>query len=170
MVDVEKLTKETIASGGVLALLYFDIHGKNAEVLQELGAGFVQQLLKQDGVIWAIGEVDEPIEQKEICSTSVEVKILTSNFLSLSKICSLYSPISIEILRPNEIKLTLDNVHQLLLDVSTMAFEYKKFIVERISKAEELEQYRITLQQKIDLGKRILNRKKDKENNKEGIV
>ncbi len=162
--DVDKLTKDTIARGGVLALLYFDIHGNSPNVLKELAAGFVQRMLKEPGVVWALSEIDEPITQGEFFSTSIEVKILTQDYSSLAKICATYSPFSLEILKPDEIRLTLNKAHELLLDVSTMAFDYKKYILEKLSKPEDLERYRKSLEQKIELGKRLLEKKNKKEN------
>jgi hypothetical protein len=159
MNEADKLTKNTIAEGGVLALLYFDIHGTSVDVLKNLSAGFVQQLLNEQGVVWVIGEIDEPISQGDLFSTSTEVKILTKSFLDLVKLCAKYSPFSVEILEPNEINLSLDKAHELLLTVSTVAFDYKKYIVERLSKPEDLERYRKSLEHKIELGKRLLEKK-----------
>ena len=162
MTDVDKLTKKTLADGGVMALLYFDVHGSSKDLLKQLSAGFIQKLLKEPGVIWAIGEIDEPVSQGELFSTSIEVKLLTTDFPSMVKLVALYSPFSIEILKPNEIKLPLDKAHELLLEVSTMAFDYKKYILEKLSKPEDFERYRKTLEQKVELGKRILEKKEKK--------
>jgi len=159
MVDVEKVTKETVEKGGVLALLYFDLHGSSKETLQNLGAGFVQKLLKEEGVVFAMGEIDEPMERDPGFSTSVEVKILIKEFIQLEKLCALYSPLSIEILRPDEIKLSIDKAHELLMDISTKTFELKKFILQRTSSKEEVEKYKRDLEMKAELGKKLLERK-----------
>lgn len=163
MADIEKLTKDTIAHGGIISLLYFDLHGSSKEVLKELGAGFVQRLLKEPGVVWTLGEIDEPITQGEFFSTSIEVRILTKDFNSMVKICAMYSPFSVEILKPGEVRLSLDKAHELLLDVSTTAFDYKKYIIERLSKPEDFERYKKSLEQKIELGKTLLEKKEKKE-------
>lgn len=161
MTDADKLTKDTLSKGGVLATLYFDLHGNSSEVLKDLSAGFVQKMLKEPGVVWVLGEIDDPITQGDFFSTSIEVKVLTHDFISLLKLCALYSPFSLEILRPDEIKLSLDKAHEVLLDVSTMTFDYKKYILEKLSKSEDFERYRKSLEQKVELGRRLLE-KKDK--------
>jgi len=161
MVDVDKLTKDTIAKGGILAVLYFDLHGSSKEVLQELASGFVQKILKEPGVIYALGEIDEPLKAKDdkFFSTSVEVKLLTTGFFHMFRICMSYSPFSLEILRPDAIKLTIDQAHEVLMDSSMTAFEYKKHIIEKMSTKEQLDTYRKTVEQKIELGKKLSEKK-----------
>lgn len=161
MVDIDKLTRETIEKGGVLAQLYFDLHGTSAEILTQLGAGFVQRILNEKGVVTALGEIDEPLptDEANFYSTSVEVKILTKSFADLANICGLYSPFGIEILRPNEIKLNLDSAQELLLTYSNSTFEYKKYILEKTSSPADIEKYRMHLKQKAELGKKLLESK-----------
>lgn len=161
MVDVEKLTKDTISNGGILSVLYFDLHGSSGKVLQELGSGFVQKLLKEPGVVYAIGEIDEPLlsEEGKFYSTSVEVKILTKDFLSLLNICSAHSPYSLEITRPSEMRLTVDKLHEILMHVASTTFEYKKHIIEKMSSPSEREMYKLNLEQKVALGKRLAEKR-----------
>ena len=149
MTDITKLTNETINKGGVLAIFYFDLHATSTDMLQQLGAGFIQKLLSEPGVVTALGEIDEPIEaeakegiDRKMLSTAIEVKILVKSFADIARICAVYSPFSIEILRPSEIKLPLDKAHELLTNISTTTFGYKKHIVERLSTKEELENYK----------------------------
>ncbi|MCX6768402.1 MAG: hypothetical protein NTY83_00980, partial [Candidatus Micrarchaeota archaeon] len=77
--DIGKLIEKTVKDGGVLALLYFDLHGNQKEALQKLGVGFVQKILQEQGVKYAQGEIDEPMESGGIVSTSVEIKVLTTD-------------------------------------------------------------------------------------------
>lgn len=173
MTDITKLTNETINKGGVLAILYFDLHATSKDMLQQLGAGFIQKLLSEQGVVTALGEIDEPIEaqakaseggsaegtEKKMLSTTIEIKILVKSFADLARICAVYSPFSVEILRPSEIKLPLDKAHELLTNISTTTFAYKKHIVERLSTKEELDNYKKVIQQKMELGKKLLEKK-----------
>ena len=163
MVDVDKITKETIEKGGVLALLYFDLHGTSKETLTNLSAGLVQKILKEEGVVYALGEIDEPMEREQGFSTSVEVKILVRSFNLMGRVCAQYSPLSLEILRPDDIKLSIDQAHELLMNISTTTFEYKKFIIQRTSKKEDVEKYQKELEAKAKLGKKLLE---EKEGNK----
>lgn len=156
MVDVDKLTKKTIDDGGILSLLYFDLHGKKKEELQQLGAGFVGKLLKEKGVVYAAGEIDEPVENNGVYSTSIKVKILTKDFNSLLLLCLNHCPFSLEILKPDMVNLTLDKAHNVLMNASTVSFELKKYIVERLAKAEEKEYYTQTMKKRMEMGKNLL--------------
>ncbi len=159
MTDINKLTKDTLAKGGVLAVLYFDLHGNTKEVVQNLGTGFVDRMLKEPGVVFALGEIEEPIEEKGIHSTSIEIKLLTTSFLSLMNICALYSPFSLEILKPSEINLSIDNAHELLMSIGSTTMDYKKYIIQNISKPEDVIKYKQTLQNKAEIGRKLLEKK-----------
>jgi len=161
MGDVEKLTKETIANGGILAMLYFDLHAKTKELVQEIGTGFIDSLVKKDGVVFALGEIDEPVGGGEgkNWTSSVSVKILTKNFATLAGICMAHSPFSVEILRPDEIRLPLNQAHDLLGTISAASAEYKRYIITKIAQPDELAQVHENLRRRAEMGKKILGRK-----------
>lgn len=162
MSDAEKLTKDTVASGGILAMLYFDIHARTKELVQELGVGFVNTLIRKDGVVFALGEIDEPKggEEGKNWSATVEVKILTKDFATLAGICMTHSPYTVEILRPDEIRLPLSAAHELLGTMSATTAEYKKYILVKLSKPEEVLQLQENLRRRADMGKKILSKEK----------
>jgi len=162
--DVEKVTKETIANGGVLALMYFDVHAATKEMVQELGTGFINTLIARQGVVYALGEINEPVggEKNMNWTTSVTVKILTVDFTTLAAICMTNSPFSTEILRPDEIRLPLSEVHNLLGNMSATTAEYKRYILTKVANPEELAQMKENLKRRADMGKEILNKKDNK--------
>ncbi len=159
--DVEKVTKDAIANGGVLAMLYFDVHAATKELVQELGTGFVNSLIEKPGVIFALGEIDEPVggEKDKNWSSSVSVKILTKDFPTLAGICMSNSPFSVEILRPDEIRLPLNQAHELLGTVAAATAEYKRYILTKVAKPEELAQMQESLKRRAEMGKKILDKK-----------
>ena len=162
MKEVEKVTKDTVANGGVLAMLYFDIHAKTKEVVQELGTGFINSVIQKPGVVFALGEIDEPIggEEGKTWSASIQLKVLTRDFSSLAAICMANSPYSVEILRPDEIRLTLDQAHNLLGTMSATTAEYKRYILTKLSKPDELARLQENLRVRAEMGKKILNKDK----------
>ncbi len=159
MTSIEKITNETINKGGVLALMYFDLHSKDQEQLKQLATGFVDGILKQDGVVSAYGEIEEPLESEGVFSTSIEVKVLTKDFLSLITLCSVFNPITVEIMRPNEIRIPLDKAHELLMSIGTNWFNIKKYLAEKVSSKEELEGFKKYVQNRLEVGKRLLEKK-----------
>jgi len=160
MNDAEKLTKDTVANGGVLAMLYFDIHAKSKEVVQELGAGFINSVIHKPGVVFALGEIDEPVggEEGKNWSSSIELKVLTKDFATLAAICMAHSPYTVEILRPDEIKLQLAEAHTLLGTMSAITAEYKKYILTKLSNPDELARLQENLRTRADMGKKILEK------------
>jgi hypothetical protein len=157
--DIDKITKDAIAGGGVLALLYFDLHAGKKEVLQQLGTALVQKILSEPGVVYALGEVDEPIQNNDLMSTSVEVKILVKGLDSLARICGNFSPFSVEILRPEEIRLTPDKAHDILMNISVNNYELKKFILEKVSNKADLEAHKKALSGRLEVSRKLLEKK-----------
>jgi hypothetical protein len=158
MNEVEKVTKDTVANGGVLAMIYFDLHAKTKVLVQEIGTGFINSIIEKPGVVFALGEIDEPISGGEgkNFSSSIEIKLLTRDFTSLAAICMANSPYSIEILRPDEIKLSLDQAHGLLGTMSATTAEYKRYILTKVSNPDEIARLQENLKARADMGKKIL--------------
>ncbi len=163
--DVKKVTEKTIKDGGVQAMLYFDLHAATKEAAQQLGAGFVNHLIKTPGVVYALGEIDEPVggEEGKNYSTSISIKILTKDFTTLASICMTNSPFSVEILKPNEIRLPLNEAHELLGTMAATTAEYKKYIIKRVAKPEEIQKLQEQLKIRAELGRKILEKKKGEE-------
>ncbi len=158
--NIEQITREKIKNGGVLAMLYFDLHGKEKEVLQKLGASVVNNIINYEGVVYAIGEIDEPINDNNLYSTTIEVKVLTQDFGKLVELVSDFSPFSIEILEPDEINLKLDAAHSLLMKVSSNTYELKKTILTRTLTPKDMERFNKTLKARLKLGEKLLKKGK----------
>ena len=71
--SVDEVTNETIKNGGVLAYLYFDLHATKSDVLQQLGVAVVHKMLNERGVVFALGEIEKPMETDGVFSTSVQI-------------------------------------------------------------------------------------------------
>ncbi len=160
-VDIKKLTEKTINDGGILALLFFDVHGNNKDAMIQMATAFIGKIVKEKGVVYAIGEIDEPMENNGMLSTSIELKVLTIDFLTLTKLCADYSPFSLEILKPDNIRLPIDIIHELLLSISTTTLNYKKYILDKVASEEEKQNYALQIKNKVELGKKILEKKGD---------
>ncbi|MEW6329810.1 MAG: hypothetical protein AB1468_06905 [Candidatus Micrarchaeota archaeon] len=161
MKSVEQVTREAVESGGVLALLYFDVHGNSKEVVQNTMVEFVSRITKERGVIYAVGEIEEIIELNEMFSTSAEVKVLTKDFASLVGIAVLYSPIGVEVLEPHSIRLSIPEAQSIILNAAQTSQEFATFVLDRIMKPDELAEFKKKMAGKAELGKRLMERKKD---------
>lgn len=157
-IDEEKLTKETVRDGGVLALLYFDVHGTDKEKIREFSTGFIKRMLNEPGIVYVVGEIDEPIETDGVVSTAIEVKVLAKSMPALVNFVARYSPFSLEILKPEEIRMSMADAHELLMSISTMMFDHKKYILERVAKKEDVERMKKELENRIKLGRMLLEK------------
>ena len=158
--DIGKLIDRTVKDGGVLSLLYFDLHGNQKEALQNFGIGFVQKLLKEPGVLYAQGEIDEPTETEGALSTTLEVKVLTKDLMGVARLCATYSPFSVEILKPENFALSVAELHELLMFIGSTTHDYKKYIMEKVATPEDLEKYKRTLEGRIRMGESLRAKKR----------
>ena len=160
MSEVDRLTEKTVDEGGVLALLYFDIHGSDKDTLVQLGTGMVQKVLKEEGVVYARAEIDEPIENEGMFSTSLELRVLAENVLSLGQLCANYSPFSLEILEPQTFKTPVSAMQDLYMFIASTTHDYKKYILQKkLATPEQQQEYAKNLKRRADLGKRLLEKK-----------
>lgn len=162
--DVKKLTEKTLKDGGVLATLYFDIHAQTKEDVQKLGTGFVQHLIQLPNVVYAVGEIEEPLpsEDGKNFSSYIEVKLLAKNFFTLANICLVYSPFSVDVQKPEEIKLSLHSANELLMHLSLASAEYKKTFLTRLATQEELAEFQRQMAARAEMGKKLLEKKEEK--------
>lgn len=157
--SVDEITRDALKEGGVLALLYFDLHGSSKESVKNIMVGFLTKLSQREGVLYALGEIDEVIENEGLFSTSAEVKLLARDFPLLLTICAEFSPIGVEILKPSEIKLNLGDAQSVLLNVASLSTSFTKMMFEKVLTPEDKALYMKKLAQREEIGKKLLEKK-----------
>lgn len=159
--DVDRVTDEKVAKGGVLAKLYFDMQHKDSSRLQPIMVELINEhLLKEKGVVYCYGAIEEPMEKDGIFITSASVTMLFESFFPLVNIAFNYSPAGIEILRPNkEMTFKASELQSMLMDLSQISLNYSKYMLERILKPEDLADITQQLGNRAELGKRLLEKK-----------
>lgn len=160
--SVDEITDDAIREGGYLANVYFDLHGNSEEAVRSLMVGFIGKLTKEQGVIYAVGEIDKPEKKDDLFSTWASVKLLAKDFSALMRIAMQYSPIGVEILRPQEVRLSLGEAQSVLLDVSQTSQNFTRLIMERTLSKEEAENYAKKMMQRAELGRKLLERSEKK--------
>ncbi|MBM3229324.1 hypothetical protein FJZ26_02735 [Candidatus Parvarchaeota archaeon] len=154
------LIERIVKDGGVYALLYFDMYSNDQAQLQNALVGFIAKLNGAHGVKYVYGEVDKPVQAEQLWSTTAEVKVLAVDFRSLAQLCSLYGPLGIEILKPNEINLRLSEAQSMLLDVSTMLKEMNAQLVNKVLDEKQRAEYEKRMAQRAALGKQLMEKMK----------
>ncbi|MGB9703116.1 MAG: hypothetical protein ACP5HJ_00245 [Candidatus Micrarchaeia archaeon] len=149
MDEAEKIKKETLEKGGVLAKFYFDVHSNQKEILKNLMLDLISNnILKEEGVVYAYGTIEEPIENNGLFSTSAEVTILAKGFLPLLNLAIKYSPFAVEVLEPYQKNFGAQELQEILLRVSEISSQFAEFVLQKVLSQEE----------KNELNKKILNR------------
>ncbi len=160
--DVEKVTEEAIAKGGMLVRFYFDMQDKNKEKLQPLMINLVnEQLMKEQGVVYVYGSIEEPIEKHGVFTTSGVITVLFRSFAPLVGIAFKYAPAGIEILRPEkEMRFKPNELQSILMDLSQISMTYSKYILEKLLTGEDLEKVKQQMDNRAELGKKFLDQRK----------
>ncbi|HUY70268.1 MAG TPA: hypothetical protein VMV00_01725 [Candidatus Baltobacteraceae bacterium] len=159
--ELERVTDEHVAKGGVQAKLYFDMQNKEKDKLQPLLVDLInQRLLKEKGVIYCYGMIDEPLEKDGLFITSAIVTVLTDNFFSLANIAFNYSPAGVEVLKPHkEIVMRPGDLQKYLMDLSQMSLNYSKYILEKVMKPEDIQKISTEIENRVELGKKMMEKK-----------
>ncbi len=161
--DLRKITQEKISQGGILAKMYFDIQDKDKEKLQPILADLIHEhLLKEKGVVYCYGVIEEPLRMDEFYITSATLTLLLENISSLVHIAFNYTPVGLEIEKPEkEISLKINDLQAIVLDISNISTTYSKYILEKVLKPEDADEIKKRLENRAKIGKDLIDKIKD---------
>ena len=160
--SVDEITDDAIREGGYLVNAYFDLHASTEEAVKTLMVGFISKLTKEEGVIYAVGEIDQAEKKDDMYSTWACVKLLAKDFPVLVRISVQYSPIGWEILRPQEVRLSIGEVQSALIDISQFSQNFTRLIMEKTLSKEEAQKYARKMMERAELGRKLLDRAQKK--------
>ncbi|MEM0149680.1 MAG: hypothetical protein QXW10_02170 [Candidatus Micrarchaeaceae archaeon] len=168
--ELDALTEEKIGKGGMLVKLYFDMQNTDREKLQPLMADLINEhLLKEPGVVFCYGAIDEPIEKDGIYITNAVLTLLVEDFMPLVGIALRYSPAGIEIMKPTkEVVFKISHLQSMLMDLSQFSLNYSKYMLERVLKPEDIKELNRQLDNRAELGKKLLEKAKKREGENNG--
>ena len=163
--DVDRVTEEAMAKGGILVKMYFDMRHNERDKLQPLMTDLInERLMKEKGIVYCYGAIEEPLERDGIFITSGTVTVLFDSFLPLIGIAFSYAPAGIEILKPTkDISFKPMQLQSMLMDISNISINYSKYILERVLSPEEKEAIATHLNDRVELGKKLLGGSKKEE-------
>jgi hypothetical protein len=161
--DVDRVTEEKLAKGGVLVKFYFDMQDPDKEKLQPLMVDLInERLMKERGVVYCFGAIEEPIENKGIFITSATVTTLFDSFMPLVNIAFNYSPAGIEILKPqHDISFKIFELQSMLMDLSQISLNYSQYVLEKVLKPEDLAKIKDQISHRHEIGKKLLGKKEE---------
>lgn len=166
--DLKALIEETTRHGAIHAMMYFDAHGRDADAVKGSLVEFVSVLTGEKGVLYCKGEVLEPFKRtlpmadenatpEEGYSTSAQVEVLAESFNKMVDICLRFGPVGVDVMDPQQIRLSLEEAHALLLDASQYSQDYTAYILKNVLKGEELEKMQARLKERAEIGKKLLD-------------
>lgn len=154
--NVEVLTQSTIEKGGILTMLYFDVHGPEKDKLEQLLVDLVNRLNNEKGVIYTVGSIERPIAMGDKFSAAAKITVLTKDFSTLSRICDTYGPMGIEILKPNEIRLSIPDAQTMLFDHVKIMSDLLREMIERTMTPAEKKNLAKLLEARAEVGKDLI--------------
>lgn len=158
---LEELIGKACKQGAVYALMHFDAHGSEETAVRDSLVDFIARLTKEKGVVYCKGEIETAMEKDGMYSSFAEVTVLGEHFNALLNLCLKYGPVAVEILKPKELRLTVEEAQSLLLDAAQATQEYSQYILEKTLSADDLRTLQQRVKRRTELGERF--RKKAEE-------
>ncbi len=155
----EALKNEVLRHGGFYLHFYFDMHASDSTALQNIMVGFVGKLTNEEGVRFAVGEVDEPLKRDELYSTTAKVSMLVVDLPTLFTLVMNYAPIAIELEEPLDVRVTAGELQTSLMNVSAITQDFTRHILTTTLKPEEKIVFQNQMARRAELGKRLIDGK-----------
>lgn len=165
--EFAKLVDETIKEGGVLAMMYFDVHGKDPEGVKAMMTTLVSKISVEEGVVYAFGNIQPPIkaEDSDLYSTMAEVYILAKDFYTIAFISLNYAPVSIDILKPEDkIIIDIPEAQKICARLSHFSQVFTNTYLNKVLSQKEKEEFMKKLKFREEQAKKLLKehlKKKD---------
>lgn len=153
--NIQQITDDTLAKGGVLAHFYFDAHGKDPEEVKAKMVNFIERMTEDPNAVYAVGEIQPPVENEGLFSTHAEVKILTKNYQNLLALAIHYGPLSVEIIKPNEIRLNLEDAQNIAVDIAVASYQFSSFILNKTMTEQERKEFEKVSKTRAEIGQKI---------------
>ncbi len=125
--DVERLIEE----GSILARIFIEVQGNDKETAHKaLERTVFDSLRNEEHVNLLNVKFYELVKDKggDFYSGVVEIKMLVKDFRWFVNVVMRYGPSAIEIIKPEEVHLSLDEMQSLLADVSELTQTYSSQI------------------------------------------
>lgn len=159
--EMNEMTEQTIAKGGVLARLYFDMESEKEDDLQPILTDLINnRLLKSEGVLYCYGAIDEPIKLEKTYETNAIVTALFKDIGAIINVAFNFAPAGIEVLKPEkEIKIKPNELQGVLLGLSNISVTYSQYILSRVLIKEDYDKVMHEMENREKLGKRLMEKK-----------
>jgi len=141
--DIDQLLHE----GGFLARWYLEVQSNDKKVAEEALKNMIFNNLmnEPEAQILEVSLYDlkkeSSGEDSEYYSGVAEIKLITTDFRWFINLVMRYAPSAIEVIEPEEVKLSSDQIHAILADVSEISHAYSTQIMSMLKEDERRELY-----------------------------
>lgn len=138
-------------------MLYFDVYSDDKEGAEGMLVDISNRIAKEKGIVYAVGKIQRAMEMEgRKYSAAAEIRVLTSSFHDLVRICMLYGPMAIELLKPTEIRLSMTAAQQLLLNTAQLSYDFTVAMLHRGLKPAERLELEKKMKARAEYGKKLL--------------
>ncbi len=161
--EMDKMTDEGVAKGGILVKFYFDMQSEEKDKLQPLLVDLInERLMKEPGILYCYGAIEEPIKRDKYFITSAAVHCLFASIRNLMLIAFKYAPIGVEIIKPQkDVHMNVWDLQAAILDISQFSSQYSRYILEKVLQPEDLALITRDLENRKEMGKRLMEKKEE---------
>jgi hypothetical protein len=156
--EINEVTEKALRKGGILAKLYLDMHSEKQDELQPLLADLINnKILKAPGVIYCYANIDEPIKVRDLYATNAVATVLFNDLGALVNLVFNFSPVGIEILRPEgDYVIKSRDLNSIMVSLSMISAEYSKYILTKVMKEDDLEKINRDLEIRKEMMERAI--------------
>ncbi len=162
--EFKQLVEEACSRGAVHAKLFLDAHAPEKKVAEDALVNAVSQMTKEKGVLFCKGEIEQSVESNGMYSSFSTIEIITTSLNVLINLSMKYAPTGFEIIEPRELKVSVKEVQEILLDVSQQAQIYSHFILENSMNEAQKVDFAERLRRKVERGTELRQKAEDKLN------
>ncbi len=161
--EIDEVTAKTLAKGGILTKLYFEMHSTQESELQPVMADLINnKLMKAVGMVYCFGSIDEPIKNGDAFSTTAIVTALVDSLNNLAMIVFTFAPAAVEVIKPEgDYVFRQGALQSLLVSMADISMNYSEYILKNMLKSEDFEKVKGDIKAREELGRKIMDKAKE---------
>ncbi|MFA5382338.1 MAG: hypothetical protein WC356_04170 [Candidatus Micrarchaeia archaeon] len=155
----EEIIEQTIKDGGLMAEIYFDLHGSSPEIVKNIMTETISKLTQEPGIIFAYGEIDDAIKcENNLYSTYSQGRVLAKDLESFLNLCMKYAPMGVEVIKPHKMNVDAGTLQRLFLNAASFSYNFTEMYLEKALNEEDKIEYAKKMKAREEMGKKILER------------
>ncbi len=135
--ELMKRIDEIVEKGGIVADVFNHFHENDPEKLKNAAVAFATAVKQEQGVIFSLSEIAAPEKQGDEYTTYVETRIVTNGVNALANIMMKYTPVGLEIIRPDVLKIPAADFRDAMTNVANNIFDLRNYIFRKVMTDEE---------------------------------